>query len=347
MTEEGPNSTGQADPGGGGVERSVIARPWLVRIVIIVSVLVGYGIWSAYDAFVSYPKRGADYASHCEWAYLEKAIEADRVESPGVLRREAAIADPAGELERLDDAETMNRNLSDAGGGPRQKRAEMELARERWLTALSRIGHLHPAYTNFYSNPDPAAKDRLVELNAGGTLAPEQKAEAESLLASLAPMAPKDRFAALNQRWTVESPPGPLQGYDIPVNKLATVLCAAFAVYLISLFVMVATKTYTWDAKAKRLTLPGGESLVPGDLSDVDKRKWDKFIVYLKIKDEHPKLGGSEVRFDTYRTGKIEGWILEMEKAAFPERVAAEEAAKRAAEEAKSSTGPQAAGEPA
>lgn len=330
MTEEDPNK-----PESSTGETSIIARRWLVRIVIIVTVLVGYGLWSVYDAYVAYPARGIDFASHSEWVYLEKAIEADRNESPGILRRESAVSDPVTELARLRSVETRERLAQEAAGTTRAKRAEMELARERWLTALSRVNRLHPAYTNFHANPDISKMDRILELRASGeaSLTPEQRSELEGLLAAVAPQSPRDRFTLLSNRWTTQSPPGPLQSYDIPVNKLSAVICFGFAVYLIYLFISVATKTYRWDPSAQRLTLPRGDSIVPSDLADVDKRRWDKFIVYLKIKDGHPKLGGAEIKFDTYRHGKIEEWILEMERTAFPERVAEEEAAAARAKE--------------
>ncbi|HHN77227.1 MAG TPA: hypothetical protein ENK11_00935 [Phycisphaerales bacterium] len=320
MTGEEPNTPAQDVP-----TKSIISRPWLIRIVVILSVLVGYGLWSLYDGYVIYPKRGADYASSREWVYLGKVIEADRTESPGVLRREAAVADPVAELARLKSPETMQRNAADAQGGGRRKRAQMEEARLEWLTALSRIGHLHPAYTNFYVHPDPELVDRIAALEAKDNRSPAEQAELEQLRKQAEKQSPKERFAALDARWSAETPPGPLQSYDIPVNKLSALICFVFAGYLIYLFISVATRTYRWDPAEKRLTLPNGQSITPADLEDVDKRKWDKFIVYLKIKDSHPTLGGSEVRFDTYRHGYIEDWILEMERAAFPERVAEQE----------------------
>lgn len=334
MTKEEPNKPDQPVP-----TRSIISRPWLVRIVVILSVLVGYGLWSLWDAYVAYPARGEKYAEFAEWAYLEAAIEADRVESPGVLRREAAVEDPVEELARLRNPETAERNAQDAQGGGRQRRAEMEIARERWLTALSRISRLHPAYTTFHVDPDPSAFDRMAELRGIGetTLDAAQRAELEALSARLTRQGPRERHAALNARWTTQSPPGPLQSYDIPVNKLSAVVCFGFAVYLVYLFFKVATKTYKWDPDERRLTLPDGTSMTPADLEDVDKRKWDKFIVFLKIKKDHPTLGGAEVRFDTYRHGHIEDWILEMERAAFPDRAeAAEQAAREKAEQGES-----------
>ncbi|USN98124.1 MAG: hypothetical protein H6810_07995 [Phycisphaeraceae bacterium] len=321
MTKEEPNKIGHPV-----ATRSIIARPWLVRIVVILTVLVGYGIWSLYDAYVAYPARGEAYASSREWEYLKWAIDADQTESPGILRREGVVSDPVGELANLTSPETQERLASELQSKFQKKRAQMELARSEWLTALSRIGHLHPAYTSFWVHPDPKVYDRVKALEAKGAdqLGPAERTELENLHQKAGAQAPKERFAALDAQWSTQPEPGPLQSYDIPVNKISAAVCFVFSAYLIYLFVSVATRTYRWDPDEMRFTLPNGKSIVPADLVDVDKRKWDKFIVYLKIRDEHPTLGGKELRFDTYRHGHIESWILEMEKAAFPERVAEE-----------------------
>jgi len=322
MTEEGPNKAAQSE-----ATASNINRPWLIRIVIISAVLLGYGAWSINDAYVNYPERGTTYASWAEWQYLGKAIDADRSEAPGILRREAAIKEPVEELDRLRTSDVLERNESDLGGGPRQKRAEMEIARQTWLNALSVVGKLDPAYTNFFRNPDVEAASRLMGL--------EGSSEAETisgLNSTLNPASPRTRFTELSTRWATETPPGPLRSYDIPVNKIQAVLCFAFTGYLLFLFLRVLTRTYRWNPETKTLTLPSGESIAPADLEDVDKRKWDKFIVFLRIKDSHSKLGGEEIRFDTYRHGRIEDWILEMEKVAFPDRIEEAEEASAAAE---------------
>ncbi len=108
-------------------------------------------------------------------------------------------------------------------------------------------------------------------------------------------------------------------------------MCWGFALYLIVLWVRVAAKTYTWDAAHQQLGLPGGASLVPTDLADVDKRKWHKFFVTLEINDTHPKLAGQGVTLDLYRYVPLEEWVLEMERTRFPERAQAEQAEEAAA----------------
>jgi hypothetical protein len=166
--------------------------------------------------------------------------------------------------------------LSNASPG-RQLRAQMELRRLDWLTSLQRIGQLEPERTTFEF--------------------------------------PRQRLTELEAKWTTQTPPSPLAFYDIPSQWLIMVVCYGFALHLTLLFVRVASKSYSWDPVDKRLTLPGGESLVPDDLTEVDKRKWDKFIVYLRVRDGHEKLGGQAIKVDTYRYALLEDWILDMEAA--------------------------------
>lgn len=351
MTEEAPNTPPEKEtPAGGapssdggharsdgsarsGVVRSTIARPWLLRIVIITTVLLCYGLWSLHDAYVSYPARGADYASWAERAYLLAAREVDESrEQVGTFRR-AGVDDPTTRLEELSDPQTHERNVQDLNSSGRPKRAQMELALEEWLTALDRIGRLTPAYTGFHENPDPEKFERLtgLEKTPATQRSAEQNDEIRGLTQALGPMNPRHRLELLDERWISESQPGKLQSFDIPVNKIAAFGCFGFSAYLIGLFVGVAMRTYTWDPAEMRLTLPSGDSVVPADLEDIDKRKWDKFIVYLIIKKSHASLAGREVKVDTYRHGLVESWILEMEQTAFPDR-AEEEATKALAE---------------
>lgn len=85
-----------------------------------------------------------------------------------------------------------------------------------------------------------------------------------------------------------------------------------------------------------RLGVPGGASVVPADVEVFDRRKWDKFLVFLKIKPEHPQLGGKEVKLDLYQYEPLEAWYLEMHRSARPEDFAEEDAEKAEAEQAES-----------
>lgn len=270
-------------------DKTVLNRPWLVKVTLMLIALIAFGSWGLWDALVVFPNRGEGYASYAEYEYLLKAKEAD-AEDPTVFPGKAPIGDPVAELAALSDKEEQARNNRDAldSGSTRQLRAAMLVARERWLTGLSRIGQLTPERTNY-----------------------------DSAEASV-------RLDALRDRWANETPPSELAFYDIPLQWVIVVVCYGFSIYLGFLFIKVASTKYGWDQAEKRLTLPTGEQLVPGDLEDVDKRKWDKFLVFLKIKPDHPSLGGKELKLDLYRHAKLEDWVLQMENEAFPEEAEAE-----------------------
>lgn len=111
----------------------------------------------------------------------------------------------------------------------------------------------------------------------------------------------------------------PLSAWDIPSQWLIMVVFLAFGAWLGALFVRVAGRKYRWEAGTQTLTLPGGQKVTPGDVAEFDKRKWDKFLVTLAIKESHPTLGGQRVVVDLYRHEPVEEWILAMERTASAE----------------------------
>lgn len=268
--------------------RTTFRSVWLIKILIIGAVLLGFGGWGLYDAIWVYPENGRRHAEFSEYEYL-RLLQAADAEDPSLFPAGAPVPDPAAELDRLRDREIHEANELDAkdASSRRHLRATMELARRRWLVSLSRLGPVTPELTA-YEGVDV-----------------------------------RDRLTGLEQRWGgTQNPPAPIEAYDIPMQWVFVAVGFGFGLYVVSLLVRTAMTTYMWAPTEQRLTLPGGASIVPGDLAEVDKRKWDKFIVFLKIKPAHPTLGGRELRFDTYRLAHLEGWIIEMEKTAFPELAA-------------------------
>jgi hypothetical protein len=168
----------------------------------------------------------------------------------------------------------------------------LEQARFVWLNSLSKIGQLRP--------------ERTVMLN------------------------PSADYAQLKKIWTEGDPANPkpkpqpkeLATLDLPFQWVIVALGFGGALYLLVLFLGARGKRYSWDESTRTLTIPGGATLTPADLEDVDKRKWDKFLVFLKIKPGHPTLAGQELKLDLLRYKPLEDWILEMERAAFPDRAA-------------------------
>lgn len=263
-----------------GIRTAPLGKRWVRKTAIFLVVLIGFGAWGLYDAVSVYPARGERYATWARMSYLEAARSAN-AEDFGIFEREASVPNPVEEFRRLSAPDQRQRNASDAANtsSPRRARAIMLNARLNWLEGLKRIGELKPERTTI-ENPRAELERLQSELSTGGN-------------------------------------PKPLAAYDIPSQWAIMIVCWSIALVILVRAVRVASMKYRWDPATMTLTIPGGASITPGDLEEVDKRKWDKFIVFLKIKPGHPSLGGKEIRFDTYQHDELEGWILAMERAAF------------------------------
>ena len=168
----------------------------------------------------------------------------------------------------------------------RPKLTDLEATRMDWLKALEIVGQLKPERTKIDDAPA--------------------------------------LFEQLKKDWTTSdgarSAPKPLAAYDIPVQWLYVVLGFGGGLWLLGLLANVSRTKYQWDADSQTLTLPDGNALTPADIEDFDKRKWDKYLVFLKVKPAHATLGGQEIKLDLYRHAPLEEWVLTMERTAFQER---------------------------
>lgn len=275
------------------VQQTRINKPWAIKSAVIGLAFLAFGLWGLYDALVAYPNRGVGFALKAEQLYLEAANDMGRI-----LR--AGIDDPEAE-----HAELQRR----IGAGEQLNAREVQLF--EWLQALSRVGRLDAAYTAL---PRDRGDDRVAgELRANpqtADAAPEgQRIEGGS-----------SRLQELNAYWATRTPPKPLRGYDIPSQWVILAIGGGVGLYVGYLFVKVGSTTYRWQPATKTLILPSGAEITPSDLDDVDKRKWEKFLVFLKIRDGHDTLGGQEIKLDLYRHAPLEDWVLEMERERFPER---------------------------
>ena len=264
------------------VQKAPLNPRWRFKLGIIAFIVFLVGCWGLWDATSVYPNRGKKYAEWAELQYLDQAKNAND-EDFGVFLRESSVTDPVAELERLGSTERLTQNRQDMANpsSSRTKRAAMQLARYEWLEALKVVGMLKPEHTTIES--------------------------------------PQRRLDELREKWSsISNNPKPLSSFDLMTQWLIMGVCYTVTLIMVVHMMRIAGQKYTWDPDAKRLTLPDGASITPDDLEEVDKRKWDKFIVFLKIKDSHDRLGGQEVRIDTYQRNLIEDWVLEMEQEAFP-----------------------------
>jgi len=148
-------------------------------------------------------------------------------------------------------------------------RTSAALTMLQWLVALERVGDLDPGHT-VHANPS-------------------------------------ERFSELSAKWQAKDQPKPLSGFDIPMQWGFVVIGFGLAAHLSLLIARVGSKKYRYNPETKQLTFPDGSSITPGDIEDIDKRKWDKFIVQIKA-------GGKTRKLDLLRYDPLEEWFLEMEK---------------------------------
>ncbi|MEQ8769192.1 MAG: hypothetical protein RIB60_01640 [Phycisphaerales bacterium] len=264
--------------------KATLGRRWLIKMVVFIVLLLGLGVWGYVDATIVYPNRGRQFASWAKYQYLLAAKTANDNGVFGAFARNAVtINDPEAEFERLSEPETRQRYLTDASGEGRSAlAASVDLTRHQWLKGLDRIGELTPEKTAIES--------------------------------------PATELTDLTNTWSATQAPKELSFYDIPVQWIFTVVGFGGGAWLLIHVLRVASRKYTWDESTMTLTLPGGHAVTPDDLEEVDKSRWDKFIVALVIKSGHGTLGGRTVRIDTYQHADVEPWVLAMEEKAFPDQ---------------------------
>ena len=167
--------------------------------------------------------------------------------------------------------------------------SDLDLARYKWLDSLAIVSHLDPLYTALPRDGAPSAQDRL-----------------ETLRTSL----------------NTKSAAKPLNRLDITFQWIIFGVSGGIGLIVLAHFVNTGRKKFRWNPDELRLTLPGGASFVPDDVEEFDRRKWHKFLMFVRIKPGHPGLGGRELKLDLLQHAGLEPWVLEMERAAFPNEAA-------------------------
>ncbi len=249
--------------------RTHLGRPWAFKALLVIVVFLGLGVWGFVDAVWIYPDRGRKVALFAEQEYLDKAFAAG-MRTPA----QVSIEDPAQRFEELEGS--LERDV--------------DTALFLWLTALSRVEPLEGL--------TEANRAELASREAGSSAEPTQ-----TLFTN-----PRERLAELTT--IVDSTPDapkPLNKWDIPVQWGICAIGGLLGLYFLAVFLAQATKSYRYDPAAKRLTMPGGKTIVPDDIEVFDKRKWDKYLVFLTLRGE-----SGERKIDLYRYMPLEEWMLEM-----------------------------------
>jgi hypothetical protein len=264
---------------------TTVSRKWTIRMVVISVVLIAFGIWGLWDATVVYPARGALASAFLEYQYLDQFA---RGRPP--LDGRAGVSDPAAERRRLDGIKAEKGQLD-----------PVDAAMMRWIDSLELIGRVDGPSATAIPRTDFRGDEDATVTDA------------------------RSRLEALRRRFTTaagepSAAPSELSRWDIPIQWLIMVLGVGIGAYIAFLIVRVRSRVYTYQPGTMTLGLPGGHAITPADIEDIDKRKWHKFYVSVRIKPGHATLGGKDVELDLLRYEPLEKWVLELEKAALPER---------------------------
>jgi hypothetical protein len=184
----------------------------------------------------------------------------------------SSIEDPRAEYERLQqEADELRDELAaSAPESVARRRVEAELDKLAWLRSLAVISQLEPERTRIE--------------------------------------APTERLETLEAEWATREQPKGLSALDIPTQWLFVVIGFGGGLWMLLVVLRVLKTKFRYDEAEHRLVLPGGESFTPSEIQEVDKRKWDKFFVTIKLED------GSSHKLDLLRYQPLEQWVLEMEK---------------------------------
>lgn len=273
MTEISPTPAQTSD---GSLLRTRLNRPWLIRIIGLLIGTAALSTWFALDAWVIYPKRGEKAIAFAELAYLQEAQNANL--TPAAVD----VLEPDAELASLNQ-------LSKTPGGSLKA---VETQRQVWLTQLSRLHAL----------------SAIAERNAQARQAWDAGAAAPA-----GPLTvfqdPRTRLATLSSELANASAPKPLSSFDMPTQYIGLALSLGGFILLLIFFLRIRSQSYTYEPGTMTLTLPDGFSFTPSQIETVDKRKWDKFIVFLTLAGE-----SAERKIDLFRHAPLEDWILAMEK---------------------------------
>lgn len=257
-----------------------LGKKWLRKFIIFLIVSIGFGIYGYVDATIIYPNRGEKDASYRLLEYLRAANDAHGLALPLGIPGDQAPQDYLAALHEQE--QELYEKAGGEGGSARDARAD--LAKMTWLDSLAKIYRLSP---------------ERVEADLEGNA--------------------RETLAELTTEWENKDNPKPLAWFDIPVQWLFTFVGFGLGIWLAIHMTRVARKTYTWNPAELRLGLPGGHSIVPADVAEFDRRKWDKFLYFFKINPDHAELGGREIKLDLYQYAPLEDWCVEMHKHARPE----------------------------
>lgn len=256
-----------------GILTTTINRRWFFKMLVFLAGLFILGVWGTADALWLYPTRGRHHIEFSQRDYL------DALAKEGVLVRDASVTDPAAELSRL-QSQTPAAGSSGA-------------TKLIWLESLSRLNDL-----------DALARENKAAIEAHAAAGKIGSPDTKTMFSD-----PRAALDKLNTDLANRNLPKPLAAYDIPLQYFFMALGFGGTLWMIFFLARTSRVKFKYDPAAKRLFLPDGRSFVPAEISEVDKRDWHKYYMYMTVKGFD-----SELKLDLLRYAPLEEWALEMEK---------------------------------
>lgn len=281
-----------------------LGRNWLIKTLLFLLLLVGFGCWGLADALYFYPKRGEMDAARRLKDYLDASAKAGTL-TPDQLK----LSDPAAAYA---DLRSREENIAARARveSPDGRAARVEETRLTWLDSLNRMWALR-------------AEPRLVHTQKAAPGAPEVRyyfdmrtGDGYALGAGgveKRPLTPDALLKVLSSATNTSNPVTPLSGFDMLTQWVFVVIGFGGGAWMLLTLVRAASKKYRWQSDTQTLTMPDGKTVTPAELKELDKRLWHKFFAVMHVKD------GRAYKLDLLRYQPLEDWVLAMEKKAFPE----------------------------
>lgn len=296
------------------IQTTTLSRQWVLKTALFMILLLGFGVWGLADALYFYPKRGIADASFQLKEFLSAADKAGRLTAANIT-----VADPAAALNELRSREAELAKTA-VGDSLEARRAAMDLAKLNWLLSLNKAWRLNTEPRLVASFDQPVRRSIYFDMKAGEGFAVMPPASDRTAVL------PQGLLDELSRYWNTNPKVTALSGFDMLFQWIFVVIGLGGGAWILVSLLRASARRYTFEPAAQKLTLPGGESLLPADIDDFDKRQWHKYFVTLITRE------GRHIKLDLLRYVPLEEWVLAMERTRFPERAAEEAAAKAAAE---------------
>ena len=284
------------------VQTTHLGRNWLLKTLLFMALLLGFGVWGLVDALYFYPKRGEMDAARRLKEHLAAAQVASLL-TPSKLK----IDDPVGTMAKLHENE-KDLSVRAVVESPDGRAAKVEETRLRWLESLNRMWKLKPEPRLVFTDKGPPVKKLYYDMREGEGywLAPD---------GTKARVTPPELLGILVKSSNTSNQVTPLSGFDMLFQWVFVTIGFGGGLWMLATLVRALAKKYSWRPDTQQLTFPDGKSAVPADLKEIDKRQWHKFFVVMHLND------GAAYRLDLLRYQPLEDWVLEMERTAFPDQV--------------------------